>query len=175
MDTYRLFLFLIVLGTFHLPVSAQSTNSLFLRAAIQKLEHARAYTLQVAEAMPSEHYMFKPTEESMTFAQQLHHLAENLGWLSSVYLKNETNPVTKKLQSDKNASIHELELVYDYALLALQAFPPQSLPDTVSFFAGPMTKLQIINLINDHQTHHRAQLAVYLRMVGVKPPAYIGW
>jgi uncharacterized damage-inducible protein DinB len=38
-----------------------------------------------------------------------------------------------------------------------------------------MNKLQIINLINDHQTHHRAQLLVYLRLKGVKPPEYVGW
>jgi len=30
-------------------------------------------------------------------------------------------------------------------------------------------------LLNDHQTHHRGQLVVYLRLNGIKPPAYIGW
>jgi uncharacterized damage-inducible protein DinB len=38
-----------------------------------------------------------------------------------------------------------------------------------------MNKLQILNLLNDHQTHHRAQLIVYLRINGIKPPDYVGW
>ncbi len=38
-----------------------------------------------------------------------------------------------------------------------------------------MNKLQINNPMQDHQTHHRAQLLNYLRLNGIKPPAYIGW
>lgn len=154
---------------------AQGIDSLFIQSAIKKLEHARAYTLQVAEAMPANQFSFKPNERSMTFAQQLHHLAENLGWLSSAYLKNESNPISKTQPVDKEVILQELEIAYDYAIQALRAIPPHSLADVVSFFAGPMTKLQIINLINDHQTHHRAQLVVYLNLAGIKPPSYIGW
>ncbi|WP_374662973.1 DinB family protein [Parasegetibacter sp. NRK P23] len=38
-----------------------------------------------------------------------------------------------------------------------------------------MSKLQIINLLSDHQTHHRGQLLVYLRLCGLTPPKYVGW
>ncbi len=38
-----------------------------------------------------------------------------------------------------------------------------------------MTERQIINLMNDHLTHHRAQAIVYLRLNGVMPPKYVGW
>lgn len=172
---FSFILILTVMYELSVPLFAQGVDSVFLKSAIQKLEHARTYTLQVAEAMPVEQFGFKPTDESMTFGKQLHHLAENLGWLSSAYLKNDSNPVSKIQPGNKEAIIQELVLAYDYALQTLQTFTPQHLTDTVSFFAGPMTKLQIINLINDHQTHHRAQLVVYLRMAGIKPPAYVGW
>ncbi len=71
--------------------------------------------------------------------------------------------------------MHTLSKTYDFALDVLQHFDLARLSDTVSFFAGPMNKLQIINLLNDHQTHHRAQMLVYLRLNGIKPPDYIGW
>jgi uncharacterized damage-inducible protein DinB len=45
----------------------------------------------------------------------------------------------------------------------------------VDFFAGPKTKLQILNIIQDHVTHHRGQLIVYLNLKGIKPPEYVGW
>lgn len=41
--------------------------------------------------------------------------------------------------------------------------------------AGRMSKLQFINLLNDHQTHHRGQMMVYLRLNGIQPPEYMGW
>ncbi|HET7002705.1 MAG TPA: DinB family protein, partial [Puia sp.] len=76
---------------------------------------------------------------------------------------------------DKEATIKVLNTVYDYAITTLEKFKPGHLADTVSFFIKPMNKLQILNLLNDHQTHHRAQLIVYLRINGFKPPDYVGW
>ena len=49
------------------------------------------------------------------------------------------------------------------------------LDEEVQFFAGPMSKRQILVLMNDHLTHHRGQMIVYVRLKGVKPPAYKGW
>ena len=156
---------------------AQGVDSLFLQSAIQKLEHAKAYTLTVAELMPAERFTFQPTTEGMSFARQLVHLSENLGWLSSAYLKHEASPILRdeKIVTEKDAVLAIVNRAYEYAIAALQSFPSAHLTDTVSFFAGPLTKLQIINLLNDHQTHHRAQLVVYLRLVGIKPSDYVGW
>lgn len=156
---------------------AQKNDSLFLAAAIAKLQHAKEYTLKVAGLMPDEKYRYKPTPEEMSFGQQLLHLATNIGWLSSSYLAGGHNPVTK---TDKDL-IHKDEIIrvlhksYDFALKALQQFDAIHLADTVNFFAGPLNKLQIINLLNDHQTHHRGQVLVYLRLNGIKPPDYTGW
>lgn len=161
----------------HLSVTAQTTDSLFLKAAVIKLENARAYTLKVARLMPEEKYAYKPVPEEMSFGEQLLHLGTNLGWLSSSYIGEGNNPVTKAdaaLQK-KEEIIKTLERAYDFALNALRNFSPEKLSDNVKFFAGPMTRLQIINLLNDHQTHHRGQLLVYLRLNGIKPPAYVGW
>lgn len=77
--------------------------------------------------------------------------------------------------TEKDSILGILNRAYDYALRALETFNPSELGKMESFFTGPMNRLQIINLINDHQTHHRAQLLVYLRMKGIKPPAYVGW
>ncbi len=158
-------------------VHAQSTESLFMQAAVAKLEGSKAYTLLVANAMPADKFEFKATPEEMSFREQALHLAQNTGWLCSSYLQPGINPVTDAdgLLTDKAAILTLLEKTYDYAIQVLQSFSAVHLKDTVSFFAGPKTTLQIINLINDHQTHHRAQMIVYLRLNGIKPPDYVGW
>ncbi len=165
------------LWCFTFMLRAQSIDTVFIQAAQAKLKNAKEYTLKVASLMPEESYSFKPATDEMSFGRQLLHISENMGWLTSSYLKNEKNPVSKgdlKLQQ-KDSIIALVGKTYDYALQALKDFKPNQLSDTVSFFNGPMNKLQIINLLNDHQTHHRAQLLVYLRMKGIKPPAYVGW
>jgi uncharacterized damage-inducible protein DinB len=170
--------YVVLFLTCNLWGAAQSIDSLFVRAAYSKLQTAREYTLQVAESMPAQDYSFRPDADVMTFGEQLLHLSQNLGWLSSYYLNNkEQNPVSKsdiKLQ-EKDSILSVVNKTYDYALEVMKNFPPDRLNDRVTFFAGPMSKLQIINLLNDHQTHHRGQLIVYLRMKGIRPPAYVGW
>ncbi len=155
----------------------QPVDSLFMQAALKKLENAKTYTLKVAELMPAEYYSFKPAEEEMSFGRQLLHLSENLGWLTSSYLQQDKNPVSKKELNltRKDSVISVVHRSYDYAIAAMKSFHPNELAKPVKFFSGPMNKLQIINLINDHQTHHRAQLMVYLRLKGIKPPSYVGW
>jgi uncharacterized damage-inducible protein DinB len=51
----------------------------------------------------------------------------------------------------------------------------KQLDEIVPFFAGPKARRQILILMHDHQSHHVGQLIVYLRLNGIKPPAYVGW
>jgi len=164
-------------GVFALQtVHGQGHDSLFLAAARTKLKNSKEYLLKVADLMPEDKYGYKPTKEEMSFREQLLHICGNLGWLSSAYLSAEPAPaykVNEKMQS-KDSIRTVIVKTYDYAMDKLDHFNAAQLGDTVKFFAGPMTKLQIINLLSDHQTHHRGQLLVYLRLCGVKPPAYVG-
>jgi len=156
---------------------AQNTDSLFLEAAIAKLRHAKNYTLKVANLMPEEKYSYQPSPGEMSFSEQLLHISSNIGWLCSSYLNGSENPITTadiKVKK-KEKVIAVVSKTYDYAINVLLRLDKKQIPDTVSFFAGPMNKLQIINLLNDHQTHHRGQLLVYLRLNAIKPPDYVGW
>ena len=155
----------------------QLTEEAFLNAHISKLKNAQAYTLKVARSMPAGKYDYKPSPEEMLFSRQLLHISETLCWLTSSYLTSNKNPLTAaegKLTS-KEEIIAVVTKAYDFAIDALQNFAPNTLTDRVQFFAGPLNKLQIINLVQDHQTHHRGQLMVYLRLNGIKPPEYVGW
>ncbi|MDP4284903.1 MAG: DinB family protein [Bacteroidota bacterium] len=174
------FLFLKSLGPlllFSFAAQAQKTEALFLDAAILKLKHAKQYTMEMASLMPEDKYSFKANPVEMSFGGQLLHIASNMGWLCSSYLSTRQNPFSKedaKLTNKKDILL-ALDKTYDFAIDVLQHFDANDLADTVSFFAGPMNKLQIINLLSDHQTHHQGQIIVYLRLNGIKPPDYVGW
>ncbi len=144
-----------------------------------RLTNAKRYTLAVANQMPEANYSYRPTPDEMTFRAQTVHIAQNLTWLTSSYLTKEPSPLSAaSLKATNQTKAEALQMVtqaYDYAIEAIRGFDPAHFDDTVSFFAGPLTKRQIMLLLADHQTHHRAQLLVYLRLNGIKPPDYVGW
>jgi uncharacterized damage-inducible protein DinB len=160
---------------FHFTSTAQQKDSLLVQLS-KKWSDSKAYALKIAALMPAEDYGFKPVPAEMSFKEQLLHIADNINWLSSDYL---LAPSAKRIKDtaalDKNAVIKVLADAYDNGLLAHQRLSPARLDEHVSFFAGPMTRRQILILMHDHQAHHLGQLIVYLRLKGIKPPDYIGW
>ena len=148
----------------------------YLQEIQQKWQNARDYTMELAEAMPEDDYGFAPTEDQMPFQAQLLHIVSNMNWLSSAYLGGQKlNYDLKAPGYSKTEVLAILAEGFELAAAAIAALQPSQLEEPVEFFAGPMSKRQILTLMNDHLTHHRGQLAVYLRLQGVKPPRYRGW
>lgn len=168
-------LLLLTLGSF----AGQAQPNSYLQETQTRLENAKKSTLQLAETMPETEYGFKPVPDEMSFRAQLLHMAQNLSNLTSSYLTTQPNPLPKELLNDMGQSkaevMQRIATAFDYAIEAVRGFDEANLEQRVSFFAGPLSKRQIMQLLNDHQTHHRGQLVVYLRLKGLKPPAYVGW
>lgn len=158
-----------------LLVNIMFAQQTYLAECQQKLKNSAAYTLEVAELMPAEKYDYKPTPEEMSFNEQLLHLIGNINWLTNDYLGGKKLDKDLKQHYTKEEVIAIVKEGYALAAAALVNFKPEQLEESVKFFAGPMTKRQILTLLNDHQTHHRAQMLVYLRLNGIQPPKYRGW
>jgi uncharacterized damage-inducible protein DinB len=158
------------------PLPAQPDDSL-LAESVRKWERAAAYTLEVARALPAAQFGFRPVPEEMTFGQQLDHLAQNMTWLAGGHLTGTkfSHPLATKKDRSAAETLEVLAAALAYARDAIAATAPETLGETKPFFAGPMSKRQIIALMHDHHTHHRGQLVVYLRLQGIKPPTYRGW
>lgn len=155
--------------------SARGQNG-FMEEFKEKWKNSAEYTLELATAMPEEYFDFRPTEEEMSFKSQLLHMISNMNWLSTSYLEGTPVDFDLKRQDYSKAEILAmLNAAYDLSGKAAEMLPPGQLEETVEFFAGPKSKRQIIILMNDHSTHHRGQLIVYLRLKGIKPPRYRGW
>jgi len=145
-------------------------------AFLEKWENSKNYLIEMTEAMPEENYDFKPTEREMSFSEQLLHIKQNMEWLSTTYFtENEDKKEENTSQKSKDEIIAELKNSFDTVLEIVKNTPDENLQETVDFFAGPKSKLQILNLLQDHVTHHRGQLIVYLNLKNVKPPKYVGW
>ena len=171
-----IFLFCItIFVTIPSKLSAQVNNDSLIAQLNRKWTNAKVYALKMAELMPEKYYGFKPVPEEMSFRQQLLHIADNIEWLTSTYLFVPKKNVNDSLAKEKASVIKILSDAYDIGATAHQNISDKQLDEIIPFFAGPMTRRQILFLLHDHQAHHLGQLIVYLRLKGIKPPDYVGW
>lgn len=168
----------ILLFAFPIVGIAQS-NQMLVESHLVKFKNAKAYTLSIAEKFDADKFDFKPVKEEMSFKEQLVHIGENIYWLSSTYIKEETNPIkTIKNRASEMNKEQVLEFVasaYDYAIKAMSELDEKTISKEFNWSGGKMNKFQFLNLIQDHQSHHVGQIIVYLRLNGIAPPKYIGW
>lgn len=143
---------------------------------VEKWDNSKDYLVAVAQAMPEDKYDYKADAREMSFREQLFHIQENMNWLSTTHFSEEKymkKEVVKELS--KAQIIQEIRASFDKAKAFVQKTNDTELSQKVAFFAGPKSKLQILNLMQDHVTHHRAQILVYLNLNQIQPPKYIGW
>ena len=152
-------------------------NKGFLPEFLERWETSRQYTLAVAEAMPEDDYHYKPTEEEMSFAEQLMHLAVVIDWHGFAKADGqEYRPRWDEFKADGRSKKEIIKIVdreFKRTAELIANFDPERLKETGTYFKFTRTRRQFFMLMADHVTHHRAQLLVYLRLKGGTPPGYI--
>jgi len=137
-------------------------------------ERARAFTKEYLDAMPESGYALKPTKEMRSFAGQMLHLADaNYGIVGTA---TEVAPTAKDLEKSNDvakASVTEKVLAsYDFAINAIKNYPDAKWGEMIKLFNRfDVKRGQVIDKAFEHQTHHRGQTTVYIRMAGATPPA----
>lgn len=143
---------------------------------VKEWERAKAYTQEYLDAMPESGYSLKPTEETRSFAEQMLHLSDaNYAFIAAASGeaipegKGKSEPMTDPSKANVTKVVLE---GYDYVINILKKMTPEQLNETVKIFGRfEMTSGTAINKAFEHQTHHRGQTTIYLRLAGVKPPA----
>lgn len=147
-------------------------------AFLEKWKNSKEYLLEIAEQMPEDKFGFQPTDREMRFKDQLLHIRANMTWLGTTYFSSEQldkEKLKENLPEKKAEIIALLANAFDKVYTQIENTKEEALQTEVDFFAGRKSKLQILNLLQDHVTHHRGQLIVYLNLNDIKPPQYIGW
>lgn len=145
-------------------------------ALVLEWTRAKDYTKEYLDAMPEDGLSFKPTPEIRSFAEQMLHLAAaNFSFASR--LSGQKPPYElKDLEKMEAANKSKAALTkvvmesYDFMISGIKGFNDTKL-DARSPVAGmnrPSSAL--LAAAFEHQTHHRGQTTIYLRLKGVKPP-----
>lgn len=150
-------------------------SQISLEQSIQEWERAKAYTKEYLDAMPESGYALKPTKEMRSFAEQMLHLTDaNYGFIGVVTgVKPPVNFGEVEKTADKSkANVTKVVMEgYDYVIDNMKKLNAGQLNDKVKFLDRfEMTKGAALAKLFEHQTHHRGQTTVYIRLAGVTPP-----
>ena len=166
------------------PLAAQDATPTAQSEWLAKWENSRNYTLEALDLVPDSSLTFRPTAGQMSIQEQAQHIAGNVFGLSRRYLGFEPadfdeNALRAQLSAETMERAELVQLLneaYDFGVAAIKSLPEDKWDEPVpNFFAGPKSRRVIVYLLQDHATHHRAQLLVYLRLLNIQPPRYRGW
>ncbi|MCP4725029.1 MAG: hypothetical protein GY863_08340 [bacterium] len=160
-----------------IPVSSQTVYAqLIAKDRLEKsFDQMSAFFVSVAEAMPAENFEFKPTEEMMTFAAQMKHVAGSFYWIGRNMLKKEGESKPQE-GTTKVQIVADMKAAVEFAKSALKEISLEGLEEEMDFFDGAKrTRFHALLFGMDHMTHHKGYCLVYLRLNGVTPPGYVGW
>jgi uncharacterized damage-inducible protein DinB len=149
----------------------------FAKEFLPTWQRAKDYSVKFAEAMPEEHYNFKPTPEIMSFGEQVVHTAGASFWFGSKIIGGENPGKGFKPEGKSKAEIiAHLKKSFDYIEKALTQLTDEEAAKVIPLFGElKLTKAQTLMTLRDHTTHHRGSMVIYLRLKGIKPPDYVGW
>jgi len=176
MKRLQLLITLLVLAFSGSPAFAQFTQS----QMINEWQRAKAYTKEYLDAMPEDGYSFKLTPEIRSFAQQMLHLADANYLFGSMgsgkpsplgHTLPAHNMLEKSNARTKEATTKAAMDSYDFVINALQQIPPDQWQQSIKFGKADITRAGLFGKGFEHQTHHRGQATIYLRLKGVTPPA----
>jgi hypothetical protein len=160
------------------PLAAQTT----LSADVMKDWNAQRNTMmQIAAAMPEDKFGFKATPPQRSWGEQILHVAGGnvflmrfLNGKTPAPAVNTSDMVTFGLKASTKAEyLKALNDSFDYGERLLKEFSDAALTETVAGppWMGPSTRVRMIYDAISHCQDIYGQMAVYLRLNGIVPPA----
>ncbi|MBL0883040.1 MAG: damage-inducible protein DinB [Chitinophagaceae bacterium] len=142
---------------------------------IKDWERAKAYTAEYLAAMPADKYTAKPVEGIRSFSEQMLHLAQgSIGLSANGTGKTRIFPGYNMEKSataqTKDSVSYYVNASYDFAIEGIKAMDANKLGELVKRGNFNESRLTWIMKGFEHQTHHRGQCTIYIRLQGVTPP-----
>lgn len=164
------------------PARAGEDMSGFMSDTIGNVEFTGGRIVELAEAIPAEHYSWRPSDEVRTVSEVFMHIAGVNLLLPSTLGADlpqgvevpEEGPFALLGQweaevTEKDAVIAKLKDSFAYAAAALPTITDLDTEVTI-FTPEPQTKRAYVLILMSHAHEHLGQSIAYARSIGVVPP-----
>ena len=171
------FCLMVFVLAFSLRVNAQALTSDDIKAQMVKdWTRAKNYTVDYLNTMPADKYSFKAVDSIRSFAQQMLHLAQG-NWFLMSNASDMQPPAFAQADLEHSSGAQQKDSVmfyvtssYDYCLNAIKNSDVKKWGEKKKMFTFEETRWALMMKTFEHQTHHRGQTTIYIRLQGIKPP-----
>jgi uncharacterized damage-inducible protein DinB len=159
-----------------IQLKAQTLTGEDIKAQFVKdWERGKAYTLDYLNTMPADKYSFKAVDSIRSFAQQMLHLAHGNVNLISNGTGQERIFSGRNLEASpgaltKDSVVYYVTESYDFAITGIKNLDASKLGEITGSGNFKQTRFAWILKAFEHQTHHRGQATIYIRLLGIRPP-----
>src|SRR6202049_2795462 len=165
------------------PAEEHRTVTMVLDHLTSNIEHE---FVAAADAMPEDKYSFAPNHGEFkgvrTFAQQVKHVAA-VNYIFGAAILSEKVPVDVGDESGPASLTTKADILkylkdsFGYVHKAVATINENNVVETVRspFGEGSVSRLGLATSVPAHGYDHYGQMAVYLRMNGIVPPASRSW
>jgi uncharacterized damage-inducible protein DinB len=143
----------------------------------------RKNTIQVAEDIPAEQYAFRAAPDTMTVGEILAHLATSPYWANQCHFIEKRSSVAMedfgkwmgeattraKAMNAKAAIVEALKTDGEMFAKGVESMTDAQLGERVTLPNGDKTRFEMLLGVKEHEMHHRAQLFLIERMIGIVP------
>lgn len=153
------------------PLNAEDIRSQF----IKDWERAKAYTIDYLNTVPADKYSFRATDSIRSFAQQMLHLAQsNVNIIAHVAAEpniiGDRNLEESKTAQTKDSVMYYVVASYDLMIHGIQKINMNLMNEKLKFYMWEETRYALLLKAFEHQSHHRGQTTIYIRLMGLHPP-----
>lgn len=143
----------------------------------------RKNTIQVAEDIPEDQYSFRAAPDTMSVGEILAHLAATPHWANQCHFVDQKTAITmddfgrwmgevgttSKSLTTKAAIVAALKADGEAFAAGLESMTDAQLGEQVALPMGGKTRFEMLLGVKEHEMHHRAQLFLMERMIGIVP------
>lgn len=142
---------------------------------IKDWQRAKEYTKEYLDAMPKDKYNFKAQDSIRTFAAQMLHLAQGTISLMSAGTGKKVPDIINRRGLEQtvltaDSVFYFVNLSYEFAIEAIKEFDINKAHERVKRGSFDESRIAWMMKAFEHQTHHRGQTTIYIRLAGIKPP-----
>ncbi len=143
---------------------------------IEDWKYESESTLKVFEKLTNDSLDFKPNKKVRSPGRLAWHIVTTLGeMVQRTGLKFDATPEDAPLPSAVKEITDEYKRSSEGMLIAVKKeWKDESLLEEVNLYGQNWKKGKVLSILVNHQTHHRGQLTVVMRLAGLKVPGVYG-
>lgn len=165
-----MFIVIFAMFSLHLLADKPADTPVFVKEFQGQVDFIKSRLIQLAEAMPEDHYSWAPAEGVRSVGEVYSHTAEANFYFLSLITGDKSGMSQEKSANSKKAIIEKLGKSFDVVKESAGNLTEDDLNKEIEAFGMKFSARNFMITLLNHCHEHLGQAIAYSRMNGVTPP-----